>query len=658
MTGLSVFNFDPNSEAESSGAKGARPSSRFNGQHVCNSETPKTMRGLKRVNAALLQSGVALALFNFTVRIYPRTFLHPYATPNTNNHSCPVGVQAEPEDSLKPQKTKLFQANPLHGTASADFNHTLSGCVNVIPKKLNQRIKQNRTMKAKIAIVTLVGLTACNLAWSQTETPADKPTAATAAPAAPGKIPLIEFREVMLTTAIDNLARQAGINYILDPKVGFGQPDERGVVKAQPNITIRWENLTAEQALHALIGTYGLQLVTDTKTGISRVTVKDPAAAEPLVTKVVQLKFASPSNMVASVQTVLTDKRSKVIADIRTSQLVVSATEKEQEAVEKLVERLDTQTKQVLIEAKILETTLNPKTSKGIDWSGTAGSQQVAIGNNALPSIAPSAAIPGAGGTATTPATQGTIGGILNAPQVLWNSENGFNPGTAFLNADGVSAVVSFLNSSGKTKVVSEPRMVTLDNQKATIDVGLLFPIVNVSAGTANTAGGSQISYSNLTVNLDVTPRIAANNYVELKVVQGVLRLGNKVQSQVGGVNNNVDSFLSRRLDTTVLIPSGNTLVMGGLIQDQTISGNTKVPILGDIPFLGILFRRDSKELNRQNLTIFITPTIVQDKDFQPTQTDYLQQTGSEEVKEGWTAWDSGKPLDWSKFNEGGTKQD
>ena len=515
-------------------------------------------------------------------------------------------------------------------------------------------------MKANIAIVTLVGLTACNLAWSQ-ETTADKPpTTTAAAPAAPSKIPLIEFREVLLTTAIDNLARQAGINYILDPKVGFGQPDERGQVKPQPNITIRWENLTAEQALNALIGTYGLQLVTDNKTGISRVTVKDPAAAEPLVTKVVQLKFASPSNMVASVMTVLNDKRSKVIADVRTSQLVVSATEKEQEAVEKLVERLDTQTKQVLIEAKILETTLNPKTSKGVDWTGTLGNQNVAVGNNALSGTAGTPASPAVvlatSVLPATPATAGTIGGILSGPKALWNSENGFNPGTAFLNADGVSAVVSFLNTSGKTKVVSEPRMVTLDNQKATIDVGLLFPIVNVSAGTANTAGGSSISYSNLTVNLDVTPRIAANNFVELKVTQGVLRLGNKVQSQVGGVNNNVDSFLSRKLDTTVLIPSGNTLVMGGLIQDQTISGNTKVPILGDIPFLGSLFRHDSKELNRQNLTIFITPTIVQDKDFQPTQTDYLQQTGSEEVKEEWSAWDSGKPLDWSKFSSGGTK--
>jgi type II secretory pathway component GspD/PulD (secretin) len=120
--------------------------------------------------------------------------------------------------------------------------------------------------------------------------------------------------------------------------------------------------------------------------------------------------------------------------------------------------------------------------------------------------------------------------------------------------------------------------------------------------------------------------------------------LGPNFVSTVGGVANNVNSFFTRKLDTSVLIPSGNTLVMGGLIQDEKLNGNTKVPVLGDIPGLGLLFRHDRKERNKQNLTIFITPTVVEDTDFQPTQTDYLKTTGTEEVLEDWSAWDSGKP--------------
>lgn len=523
-------------------------------------------------------------------------------------------------------------------------------------------------MKAKLVIMTIVGLSACTLALAQEEPATPPPTVeqpVAAAPESGAVIPLIQFQDVPLTTAIDNLARQAGINYILDPKVGYGQPDERGQIRTQPNITIRWENLTAEQALNALITTYGLQLVPDTKTGISRVTVKDPAAAEPLKTEVVQLKFASPSNTVAAVSTVLTDKRSKVIADIRTSQLVISATEAEIEQAKALIERLDTQTKQVLIEAKILETTLSPKSNKGVDWSDTLAGQRFTFGNGRTTGNitrtkgnAASGAVVGQGsGAAITPGAgnnvpstgstyseqlNSAIGGLV--PGFGLSTAGGMTPATAFLNADGLSAVLSFLNESGDTKVVSEPRMVTLDNQKATIDVGLLYPVVNVTAGTANTTGGSEISYTNLTVNLDVTPRIAANNFIELRVQQGVLRLGPTFQSTVADQVNVVDSFLKRSLDTTVLIPSGNTLVMGGLIQDETRNNSTKVPLLGDIPGLGLLFRKDNKELDRQNLTIFITPTVVQDSDFRPTQTTFLQTTGDESVTEDWSWWDSGKP--------------
>jgi general secretion pathway protein D len=190
---------------------------------------------------------------------------------------------------------------------------------------------------------------------------------------------------------------------------------------------------------------------------------------------------------------------------------------------------------------------------------------------------------------------------------------------------------------------VSEPRIVTLDNQKAKIDVGLLYPIVNVTASTANTSGGSEITYTNLTINLEVTPRIAANNQIELRVQQGVLRLGGKIASVVSSEENLVDSFLTRQLDTTVLIPSGNTLVMGGLVSDQNRLESRKVPILGDIPALGFFFRWESKELDRQNLTIFLTPTVVNDTDFQPAQSTYLQTTGNEEIREDWSWWDSGK---------------
>ena len=145
------------------------------------------------------------------------------------------------------------------------------------------------------------------------------------------------------------------------------------------------------------------------------------------------------------------------------------------------------------------------------------------------------------------------------------------------------------------------------------------------AAGTANTTGGSQITYSNLTVRLEVTPRISANDFVNLTVNPTIMKLGKKYVSTVAGVANSVDSFLSRNMSTHVMIPSGNTLVMGGLIQDQINQANIKVPLLGDIPVLGYLFRSDSKDRTKTDLVLFITPTIVQDEDYQPAKTDYLK---------------------------------
>src|SRR5882672_2917170 len=236
--------------------------------------------------------------------------------------------------------------------------------------------ERKKIMKSKLSLFTILGLVACCWAGfaqnnetapsgannpsgdaakaatapdapatapaTAAETPAanlvaanDPPKADANAPAANPSaqngavIPLIVMDDVPLTDAVKNLARQAGLNYMLDPKIGFGQPGPDGKIVAQPSVSIRWENVTAEQALNALLNNHNLQLVDDPKTHIARVTTKDPAAPDPLVTKIIQLKYSSPSNIVANVTAALTDKRSKVMGDTRTSQLVVVATERE-----------------------------------------------------------------------------------------------------------------------------------------------------------------------------------------------------------------------------------------------------------------------------------------------------------------------------------------
>lgn len=448
-------------------------------------------------------------------------------------------------------------------------------------------------------------------------------------------IPLIVMDEVPLTDAIKNLARQANINYMLDPKLAYGQPDATGKIIPQPSVSIRWENVTAEQALNALLNNYNLVLVDDPKTKISRITVRDPAAPPALLTQIIQLKYANPANVVTAVQALLTDKRSKVVGDVRTSQLVVLATEAEQDAINAMVARLDTQTRQVLIEAKLLETSINPTTVKGIDWRGTLAEQHVAVGNNLQES------------------SEGSINRPLATqfPKLMLDTARGFNPGTAFLDADGVNAVFSFINEHSEARVISSPRTVTLDNEKAVLSVTRASPIINVTAGTANTTGGSQITYTNLGVILTVTPHISADNFINLHVVPEVSRVFDTVTKTIQSAVFQADEYDVRRIETRVMIPSGNTLVLGGLVQDDLRDSRTKVPLLGDIPGLGNAFRSHSKARQKNNLLIFITPTIVEDTDYQPTRSDFLKAQLPKDPTEGdWSHFDSAKPYDWSKM--------
>jgi type II secretory pathway component GspD/PulD (secretin) len=475
-----------------------------------------------------------------------------------------------------------------------------------------------------------------------------------------GIIPFIDMEEVALTDAIKNLARQAGLNYMLDPKVTFGQVGADGKQIPQPSLTVRWENVTAQQALLALLANYDLQLVEDAKSRISRVTLRDPKAPDPLITKIIQLKFSGATNIISTIQSALKDPRAKVVADMRTSQLLVVTTEKEMPEIEQMIAQLDTKTKQVLIEARLLETSINPSTSKGIDWSGTLAGQNVTFGNGIMSGKstttspgAPSSTTVGQRTVTTTPSssTLTVLESIIGNGGLGASTMQGFTPQTFFLNADGVHAVVSFLNKYAEAKVISTPRTVTLDNEPARIEVVRASPIINVTAGTANTTGGSQIQYTNLGVILNVTPRISANNYVNLKVEPEVSRVFDTVSKNLGvqGVYQ-ADEYDIRKLSTRVMVPSGNTLVLGGLIQDDVRNGNTKVPFLGDIPWLGGLFRSDTKQRQKANLVVFVTPTIVTEEDYQPTTTSYLKTPvpTKDTIEEDWSAWDSGKPKDWS----------
>ncbi len=461
--------------------------------------------------------------------------------------------------------------------------------------------------------------------------PADKPAGGAAAEpqAKPDEpVPLIVIDDVPLTDAIRNLARQANLNFQFDPRISASN---------QPNVSIRFENVSSTEALNAVLENYNYALVKDTKSKIARITIKDPKAEEPLVSKIVQLRYADASNLVTIVKSTLSP-RSSVLADPRTANLIVTTTDNEMDKAVNLINLLDSPTKQVLIEARLLETSRNPKTVKGIDWAGTFGAQKFGLGNN-LQQVPPAEAL---NNSLTT-----------SKPKLLVDTAKGFNPATAFLDADGLSAVLSFFNTDAETEVVATPRAVMLDNQTATLSVTRAFPIFQVTPGSANSPAGASIQYTNLGTILTVTPRIASDNHITLRVVPEVSNIDSKDQQVLNGAVNTANIYAIRRMETSVIIPSGNTLVMGGLINDTKSKSYSKVPLLGDIPGLGKIFGQETKSRNKNNLLIFLTPTIVEDGDFQTTGSgrDFMQTRLAERPEAPEKAIDSARPYDWSKPN-------
>ena len=456
----------------------------------------------------------------------------------------------------------------------------------------------------------------------------------------------VTFDSIPLPDAVRALALQAGLNIQFDPRLlNTVGPDGRSMPITPPTITEKWKKVTAKQALTSLLDNWGWQLVMDPRTPIGRITAKDPTALEPLVTTVIQLDYSSPTNILAEVQPTLSS-RSSIISDPRTHKLIIRTTDRELPGVEALISKLDAATRQVLIEAKIVETTKDITSAKGVDWTGTLAAQHVSFGNGL---------------------TSGAIGAIPGSPSsgggISLNTARGFSPSTAFLSADGVSAVLSFLNTDADTRSMSFPRTVALDGVQTEIMSVQNIPIFEQtqSAPAAGAVAGLATVLPNydkkvegtvlneVGVKLTVIPRIAGPTNILMDVRPEISSVDAQVASYtLDGQVSTSPIFDRRRVTTQAAVPSGFTLVLGGVEIDNMLNSATKVPLFGDIPGLGSLFRSNSKTRNKDMILIFVTPTIIDDSDFQPSRSRFLKSKDNPPVAEE-GAWDSAKPYDWTK---------
>ncbi|MFG0785125.1 type II secretion system secretin GspD [Delftia tsuruhatensis] len=281
----------------------------------------------------------------------------------------------------------------------------------------------------------------------------------------------------------------------------------------------------------------------------------------------------------------------RVMADELNNSVLVWGTPAEYERIEAALKKLDLPPTQVLIEASIVEVTLNDTLRYGLQWafSGDVGNK----GYSGTGSVLGTSDTPGSSGFADTGGLAATLG-------------SGFNY-TVKNSLGNIKAVLTALSGKTNVKVVASPTVMVLDNHTAGIMVGTQQPYSAGSTTSTTTGTTFNIQYKDTGVILQVTPSVNSGNIVTMNVDQTVSALGGNVT--VGNSSN--PSFSQRQISSRVAVRSGESIVMGGLIQERSTNTRGGIPILHDLPVVGNLFGQTSNVGDRTELLVVITPRVV-----------------------------------------------
>lgn len=296
-----------------------------------------------------------------------------------------------------------------------------------------------------------------------------------------------------------------------------------------------------------------------------------------------------------------------VWADTQTNALIVNAPPKIMRSMMTIVDKLDIRRAQVLVEAIVVEVVADRTAELGVTWAVQGASSNAPISLTNFPSFGPgvaqlAGAIGGGGDGGTTTDPSGLIG-------------DGVTFGVGRLSDTGVSfaAVLRALQGDADTNILSTPSVVTTDNEEATLNVGQEVPFVTGSFTNTGGQGGAvnpfqTVQRQQVGLELIITPQINEGNSLLLDIRQEISSIAQSSEGAVDLITN------QRIIETTVIIDDGQILVLGGLIEDALREAEQKVPILGNIPVLGALFRAQRTQAVKTNLLVFIRPKILRDE--------------------------------------------
>lgn len=299
----------------------------------------------------------------------------------------------------------------------------------------------------------------------------------------------------------------------------------------------------------------------------------------PTETQVFDLGYAKAEDLSAKIAEVLTPSVGTMKFDVRSNRIVVSDTTQALQRVRKIVDAFDERDKEVLIEAKIIQITLSDEHKMGIDW------EAIVSDYHSLD--------------------------LTSDFDVLGASDKRGKLSIGTLSSDDYTTLIEALDTVGKTNILSSPRITAVNNKEAKILVGSTEPYVTTTTTTPSsgpTTTAESVNFIEVGVKLFVTPTIHNDGFITMKIKPEV----SSVTSNLTTSNNNTIPIVeTSEAETTVMVKDGVSIVIGGLIKEETIKSTKKIPLLGDIPVLGFAFRSHSDSVSKTEIAIFLTPRII-----------------------------------------------
>nr|WP_100914560.1 type IV pilus secretin PilQ family protein [Pseudoalteromonas spongiae] len=411
-----------------------------------------------------------------------------------------------------------------------------------------------------------------------------------------GKPMSLNFQDISIRQVLQIIAQYNNFNLVTSDSV-------------EGNITLRLDGVPWDQALDVVLRMKGLDkrmdgsilMVAPTEELASReareLEVKQKVAElEPLYSEYIQLNYAKAkdfSELLKFEGNSILSSRGSVSVDERTNTLLIKDTATSIESVRRMIENLDIPVKQVKIESRMVTVRDNVQEDLGIRWGfsdqqnsdGVSGTLEGA--NNIANGIIPA------------------LSDRLNVNLPIANPAGSIGIHVAKL-ADGtlIDLELSALEQENKAEIIASPSITTANQKEARIEQGTEIPYVQAAS-----SGATTVEFKKAVLSLEVTPQITPDDKIILDLVITQDTRGDTVQTPTGPAV----AIDTQKIRTQVLVDNGQTIVLGGIYQQQIVSNTKKVPLLGDIPYLGYLFQSNSEFNEKKELLIFVTPKILND---------------------------------------------